>query len=539
MTLPSPRSLIVTTLAAVLAAGAVPASGLADPGFAPLPLGPATLDEARSTRSLAPGVTLTTIVRGHADPAAAWTVEVAIPSGPGSPDPDAPPSAISDQASAQVTAQRLRDAGLTPAVEQVTTPTLADAGGPLGFRVRVGASATRAEADAIRARVIAAGLGGSSVYTGWDGEADDTANSTGPWRLQVLTLDPQQFGGSVRATYGPDLERRETTSELSRMAGATAAVNAGFFVLDPAAGAPGDPAGAAVFDGVFASEPISGRPVLAMSADARNTEILRLDWYGWVAGADGRRLPLDGYNRVPGLIRNCGGSADDRPTSLPLHDFTCSDADELVAFDGSYGVRTPVGSGAEALLDRQGRVVEVRDARGGVVPAGGRTVQATGSRVADLLAVARPGHELLLHAGLTDERGLPVALTPRTAVVNGGPELVRHGEIHATPATDGMLHPGRPSFYYGWVHKRNPRTFAGVDAAGRTVLVTVDGRGLDSMGLSIGETAAVARALGLVEAVNLDGGGSTTMVAGGAVVNRPSDAAGERPVGDALVVLSD
>jgi exopolysaccharide biosynthesis protein len=38
------------------------------------------------------------------------------------------------------------------------------------------------------------------------------------------------------------------------------------------------------------------------------------------------------------------------------------------------------------------------------------------------------------------------------------------------------------------------------------------------------------------EAINLDGGGSTTMVVGGAVANNPSDAAGERPVSDALLV---
>jgi exopolysaccharide biosynthesis protein len=37
--------------------------------------------------------------------------------------------------------------------------------------------------------------------------------------------------------------------------------------------------------------------------------------------------------------------------------------------------------------------------------------------------------------------------------------------------------------------------------------------------------------------MNLDGGGSTTMVVGGTVINAPSDATGERPVGDALVVL--
>ncbi|CAM5468779.1 Sporulation domain-containing protein OS=Streptomyces albaduncus OX=68172 GN=FHS32_003126 PE=4 SV=1 [Streptomyces griseoloalbus] len=47
----------------------------------------------------------------------------------------------------------------------------------------------------------------------------------------------------------------------------------------------------------------------------------------------------------------------------------------------------------------------------------------------------------------------------------------------------------------------------------------------------------MARSLGLRDAVNLDGGGSTTMVANGRVINAPSDAAGERPVGDALLVL--
>jgi exopolysaccharide biosynthesis protein len=75
-----------------------------------------------------------------------------------------------------------------------------------------------------------------------------------------------------------------------------------------------------------------------------------------------------------------------------------------------------------------------------------------------------------------------------------------------------MVHPRNPSFYDGWVHKRSPRTFAGVDAQGRTVLITADGRSTSSLGLGIAETAAVAKALGLRNAMNLDGGGSTTMV---------------------------
>jgi hypothetical protein len=496
-----------------------------------LPLGPAGLAESRTTRTLQPGVTLTRIVRGHTDPSAVWTVEVAIPAGPGSPDPDAPPAAISDEAGARATADRLRAAGLDPRVEKVGTPPVADFSGDLGWRVRVGATATRAEADAVRAQVIAAGLAGASVYTGWDGEPDDVAGSTGPWHVDVLTIDPRTFRGRLDATYGPDLEHRETTSQLAALTGARAAVNAGFFVLDPAAGAPGDPAGVAAYDGRLVSEPIAGRPALLVRDDARRTAIARLRWRAEAAG-----LTLDGLNRVPGLIRNCGGIGD-TPTDLPRHDYTCTDPDELVAFDAAYGPRTPTGPGAEVVLDRGGRVTDIRATRGGTIPAGGRTVQATGARVDALLAVARPGRRLTVKAILIDERGRPVRVPPSTSIVNGGPELVRHGRLHATPRADGMVHPGNPSFYYGWVHKRNPRTFAGVDARGRTVLITADGRSTSSLGLGIGETAAVARSLGLRNAINLDGGGSTTMVVDGAVINVPSDATGERPVGDALLIL--
>ena len=77
---------------------------------------------------------------------------------------------------------------------------------------------------------------------------------------------------------------------------------------------------------------------------------------------------------------------------------------------------------------------------------------------------------------------------------------------------------------------------AGVDNQGRTVLITADGRNVNSLGLSIAEAAAAANSFHLQEAINLDGGGSTTMVADGTVLNTPSDTAGERPVGDALVI---
>ena len=116
--------------------------------------------------------------------------------------------------------------------------------------------------------------------------------------------------------------------------------------------------------------------------------------------------------------------------------------------------------------------------------------------------------------------------------------LVQNGIKNVTAARDGMVRGGDSnSFYYGWVHKRNPRTIAGVDAQGRTLLVTADGRQTTSLGLSIKEAADVAQSLGMIDALNLDGGGSTSMVVDGQVVNSPSDAAGERAVGDAFTLL--
>lgn len=85
---------------------------------------------------------------------------------------------------------------------------------------------------------------------------------------------------------------------------------------------------------------------------------------------------------------------------------------------------------------------------------------------------------------------------------------------------------------------RHPRTMIGVDRDGAIWLVTIDGRNPTlSVGMTFADLQVLARRLALRSALNLDGGGSTTMVAGGRIVNHPSDATGPRPVSDALLVL--
>ncbi|NYG05703.1 hypothetical protein BJ986_000190 [Phycicoccus badiiscoriae] len=517
--------------APAVSAAAAPAGSNAAASASPaLDLGPRGLPETRTVRTVEPGVTVTHIIRGTADPSVRWVVEVSIPSTGTSPDPDAPARSIQDEASAQAHAAKLTAAGFPATAQRVIQPATADVpAGVLGDRVRLNATypSQTAAGDEVT-QLKAAGFTSRAWYAGWDG----TSTARGPWNVNVVTIDPKRFHGSLGSTFGPTIEARETTSWLAGYTKSKAAVNGGFFVLDPAAGAPGDPAGAGVYGGTLESEPVGTRPVLVLGSDATHTEITRPQWKGDALLPSGD-VQLDGLNRVPGLIRNCGGDSGDAPTALPLHDTTCTDPNELVLFTPAYGSSTPSGPGAEAVLDSHGQVLRTLGQRGTALHPGERSLQGIGD-LAPAVAGLHPGQQVRVDTRLTD--GAQPLTRPGLSVVNGGPELVQHGAVHITQRQDGMVHPSEPSFAYGWVLQRNPRTFAGVDAQGRTLLVTVDGRQLDQLGLSIPETAAVARSLGMVQAINLDGGGSTAMVVDGQLTTHPSDATGERPVGDAIVI---
>ncbi len=91
----------------------------------------------------------------------------------------------------------------------------------------------------------------------------------------------------------------------------------------------------------------------------------------------------------------------------------------------------------------------------------------------------------------------------------------------------------------GFDTTRHPRTLIGVDAQDAIWLVTIDGRQPAlSLGMSFTELQGLSRRLGLRSSLNLDGGGSTTMVVRGNVVNHPSDQTGPRKVSDAILVFA-
>ena len=181
---------------------------------------------------------------------------------------------------------------------------------------------------------------------------------------------------------------REPLSALSARHGALAAINGGYFVIGEADGTPGDLAGTSIVDGQLISEAVDGRTDLVLGR--RGPSVTALTDRLWVIAPDRAVRELDGLNREPGLIRACGGSGGDAPTEAPLHDITCTDPSELIASRPVLGASTEAGPGVEALLDGFGRVSALREPRGGPVPPGGSAISATGDAAAWLQGPRAP-----------------------------------------------------------------------------------------------------------------------------------------------------
>jgi hypothetical protein len=185
---------------------------------------------------------------------------------------------------------------------------------------------------------------------------------------------------------------------------------------------------------------------------------------------------------------------------------------------------------------RGGKVAGLRPAGGHTVARGTYVLWGNGDAARFLRSVA-VGDPATLNLALT---GGKRSLSPGAyaAVTGGGPRLLDHGRLAVESGPEGFAPRGSPSFFQAFVASRNPRTLAGVRPDGTLLLVTVDGRRRGwSAGVTLVEAARVMRYLGATDALNLDGGGSTTMTIGRKLANRPSDPGGERAVSDALVAL--
>jgi hypothetical protein len=123
-------------------------------------------------------------------------------------------------------------------------------------------------------------------------------------------------------------------------------------------------------------------------------------------------------------------------------------------------------------------------------------------------------------------------LTLPMQVIGGGPLLVREGHmvVDSMAIVEGVAE--------SFLTTRHPRTAIGWNSDQSLIwMVVVDGRQEHSVGMSLQELSQFFLKMGASEVLNLDGGGSSAIVAEGTVLNSPSDPTGERRVTNALLLI--
>ncbi len=323
----------------------------------------------------------------------------------------------------------------------------------------------------------------------------------GPWSIQVIRIrrDRTDLGIHVLLGGGDHLGVATLSSQAStflRARGqALAALNGDFFAREgPCLG---DPEGLCIRDGEFISAP-NGKSAFWIGPD-RSLHLGPVVSLLSMMTSDGTSLAI-GLNE----------ERQERP----------------VLFTAAVGPRTPSSQGTECrLIAEAGSELPIRPGirstfRLQSVHSGGNTVIPTNGVVLSLPV----GHEIppsqtvpgslwtLSTETRPDLKNTPTAL-------GGGPALLKDGRSTQFQSSDA----------------RHPRSAIGWNAE-FFFLVQVDGRqrGL-SVGMSLAELAAHFARLGCTDALNLDGGGSSTLWARGQVMNTPCEGS-ERPMGNALII---
>ncbi len=110
-------------------------------------------------------------------------------------------------------------------------------------------------------------------------------------------------------------------------------------------------------------------------------------------------------------------------------------------------------------------------------------------------------------------------------IISGGPYLIKDGAVYIDVTAQKL----------GAITGKNPRTAIGYTANNEFIMVTVDGREKASVGMTLGELARMMKGFGCINAMNLDGGGSSVMYVNGKVVNSPAQTGGI-PISNALTI---
>ncbi|MCH8494845.1 MAG: phosphodiester glycosidase family protein [Balneolales bacterium] len=332
----------------------------------------------------------------------------------------------------------------------------------------------------------------------------------GPYRVDLLELDRKRAKAGLVSWRSGGLV--STTQQVLDMETAgrqvAGAVNADFFSFQTTL-----PIGNQVMDGVWVHGGNSRRSHVLVDTNG-DLFFDSVSFTGSVTNADGVEMPLTGVNR-----HRYNGQA-------MFYNSHFGNADRSDSSGITIGMRLLAGE--KWLAGDTLRMVVGQLGDAGMAMEEGMSIISVG-----------PYHDCLSeYANIQIYDTLRVVLGFKdnaynkiTQVIGGGGRILRDGEdaTGENVEIEGL----NESF----LQNRHPRTFVASNKSGTMIwLGTVDGRQAGSIGMNFTEMADFLKSIGAWNAVNLDGGGSTTMVVGGEIANRPSDANGERPVANILAI---
>jgi len=356
--------------------------------------------------------------------------------------------------------------------------------------------------DQLKSEVIAPGIEHIQITRGYKSEKE----ATGPWFINMLRIDMAK--ARLRMVHAMDeAVGLETVSSMATRYGALAAVNSGYFRTTGTYR--GDSVGVEVLNGKLLSEPNNVRAAAGLIERDEKQELIfgHIKFDGQVVAGTQSKHAIDGLNR-------------------PRRD------NELIIFTPEFHRTTLTDPDGLELIVRRGRIVERRDLKGSsAIPADGYVISVAGTARQWALEKLRVGTRVKLNLDWSPTETEQTDFWKQAAnIIGGGPQLIKNGRVEITNAAEKIL----PTF----VSDGHPRTAMAKLKSGRILLVTVDGRQPgESIGMSLTMLADLLLEFGAAEAINLDGGGSTTMVIENKLVNKPSDATGERPVSDAILIF--
>ena len=330
-----------------------------------------------------------------------------------------------------------------------------------------------------------------------------------PWSIHVARLERSHRDFDILTTLGKGtIQGLETlVGQVQAMPGdhgtPVAAVNGDFFIIK-AGPYQGDPEGLQILNGELVSAP--GK--LSFWVGPRRLHIEPISSAMNVTFPDGHTAPM-GLNETPktnGLVlfTPIFGSTTRATNFLEMVLEKCADSAWL-PLQSNQNYRARVKS-----INRCGDSA--------IEP--GTMVLTLGPRWTNELDSAGVGAVVTCSTALSKDLG------KASAAIGGGPLLVQNSKAQEWPSEKGTN---------TYLLPRHPRTAMGYNSK-YFFLVEVDGRQKElSMGMSFAELAAFMKGLGCSEAMNLDGGGSSTFWLKGKVMNSPSDKH-ERALANAIVI---